>query len=123
MNAGYSYWNGGDSTGPRHLVPALPFIALPLARLWDAAPRPLRSLFVLLLIISVITSLACVAVDMWISPTIARPLQDSVLPRFFSGDLPRTLTARLFGWHGALALLPLATAWSIIALPPLLRRS
>jgi hypothetical protein len=122
MNAGYSYWNGGDSTGPRHIVSALPFIALPLAHLWDASRRPLRSLLVLLLIVSVITSLACVSVDMWISPTIVRPLQDSLLPRFLDGDLPRTLTTRLFGWHGALALLPLAAAWSIIALPPLMRR-
>jgi hypothetical protein len=37
---GYGYWTGGDAVGPRFLVPALPFLVLPLAALWrPAGPR------------------------------------------------------------------------------------
>jgi hypothetical protein len=31
INAGYYYWQGGWSTGPRHLVPMLPLLGLALA--------------------------------------------------------------------------------------------
>ncbi len=47
--SGYLYWTGGDSVGPRFLVPALPFLVLPLAALWrpvqgDKAEILMRSL-------------------------------------------------------------------------------
>ena len=44
VNSGYVFWDGGASWGPRHLVPALPFLALlalPAAARWPrggAAP-------------------------------------------------------------------------------------
>ena len=31
INAGYYYWHGGWSTGPRHMVPMLPLLGLALA--------------------------------------------------------------------------------------------
>src|SRR5690606_8760474 len=34
LNASYFYWNGGSSTGPRHLVAMLPVLALALAFVW-----------------------------------------------------------------------------------------
>ena len=36
VNASYFYWDGGGSVGPRHSVPAIPFLALGLAPLWAA---------------------------------------------------------------------------------------
>jgi len=37
---GYGYWTGGDAVGARFLVPAIPFLVLPLAALWrPARPR------------------------------------------------------------------------------------
>ncbi len=37
LNAGYTYWEGGWSFGPRHLSPAIPFLCLGLAGLDGAA--------------------------------------------------------------------------------------
>jgi hypothetical protein len=39
LNSGYAFWDGGASLGPRHMVPALPFLALgllglPKGRAW-----------------------------------------------------------------------------------------
>ena len=49
LNSGYAFWDGGASWGPRHLVPALPFLALlalPAAARWTPAAHcpggPLR---------------------------------------------------------------------------------
>ncbi|HEY4045052.1 MAG TPA: hypothetical protein VGM32_24850 [Rhodopila sp.] len=119
MNAGYVYWNGGDSTGPRHLVAALPFMALPFARLWDASRRPMRVILIPLLIASILLSLVCVSVDMWISPDFHRPIFEALGPRFLYGDLDRALTFRLLGMNRVVALLPLAAVWLIVGWPVL----
>ena len=37
INASYYYWEGGWSTGPRHLVPMLPLCCLALAFAWPRA--------------------------------------------------------------------------------------
>ena len=44
LNASYFYWEGGWAYGPRQVMPALPFLALGLAPLWDrvAARRRAR---------------------------------------------------------------------------------
>ncbi|WP_238542220.1 hypothetical protein [Sphingomonas sp. PAMC 26621] len=39
VNASYHYWDGGASVGPRHAVPAIPFLALGLAPLWASLER------------------------------------------------------------------------------------
>lgn len=45
---GYGYWTGGDAVGARFLVPALPFLVLPLGALWrPAGPGAERVLRVL----------------------------------------------------------------------------
>ena len=47
VNAGYYYWHGGFSTGPRHLIPMLPILglalafALPAGRWWRTAAMAL----------------------------------------------------------------------------------
>ena len=38
LNASYFYWEGGWAFGPRQVTPALPFLALGLAPLWDEWP-------------------------------------------------------------------------------------
>ena len=42
LNASYFYWEGGWAYGPRQMTPALPFLALGLAPLWDGWPRIAR---------------------------------------------------------------------------------
>jgi len=38
-NASFEHWHGGFSLGPRYLVPALPFLCLPLAAVFQRLPR------------------------------------------------------------------------------------
>jgi hypothetical protein len=64
INAGYHYWDGGFSTGPRHLVAALPFVCLSFAPLWDAASRSVRSDLVIGATLGAAMSLACASVTM-----------------------------------------------------------
>ena len=44
INAGYAYWDGGWSTGPRHLTPGLAFACVPFAALWDRSRPGVRLL-------------------------------------------------------------------------------
>lgn len=123
MNAGYVYWDGGWATGPRHLVPALPLMALPLAALWDKAGRIGRGVFLVLLMFSVEASLICASVDMAPPPEVARPLIDYLIPAFFSGGLTRVVPSYTFGVHGPLALAPLLLIWVVVGWPLLPRVS
>ncbi len=59
MNAGFgdtpAYWGGGYSFGPRHVIPALPFMAfllLPVARKWPAVFWPMALMSVILCFIA-----------------------------------------------------------------------
>jgi hypothetical protein len=111
MNASYYYWNGGDSTGPRHLLPALPLLTLLFARLWDGASRVPRALFMALLVISAALSLACAATDMWSPANATTATIASLLARFLRGDIHRVLLAQIPSLHGLIALLPLLLGW------------
>jgi hypothetical protein len=64
FNSALSYWDGGYSTGPRRLTPALGFARLPLAFLWPGTGRGLRRLMTAGLSLSFVVSLVCAAVSM-----------------------------------------------------------
>jgi hypothetical protein len=80
INSGYVYWDGGSSIGPRHITPALPFIGLAMAPLWDGAKRRLRMLLGAVAAISFLVSLSCAITEM--TPPISNqfPLFDFVIP-------------------------------------------
>jgi hypothetical protein len=59
-NAGYYMWWGGAATGPRHLVPVLPFLAPGLAVVWEA--RRARLLLLVAAFVSALNMLAFTAV-------------------------------------------------------------
>jgi hypothetical protein len=59
-NAGYYMWWGGAATGPRHLVPVLPFLALGVAWAWQH--RWLRAITFALALVSFANMLAFTAV-------------------------------------------------------------
>ncbi len=62
----YSVWYGGQSWGPRLLVPIIPIIMIPLAGLWDRLERwPLRVLVLLLFLVSVSIQFAVATNDWW----------------------------------------------------------
>ena len=76
LNASYFYWGGGASVGPRHTMPTVFFMALPLMWLWEGrAVRLLQGLFALSLFFSV----ACAAMTMTVWSSMRFPLKDPVL--------------------------------------------
>ncbi len=94
VNASFVGWHAGFSSGPRYLIPAIPFLALPMVFGFAKFPRASA----LLMLLSVAINLVLVAVDaespvgvgdlaiidgrpMWLYS----PVADYALPIFFSG--------------------------------------
>jgi hypothetical protein len=79
INASYYYWDGGASTGPRHLVPMLPVVCLALAFAW---PRPggARAVVLTLLAASLVLSLMCVMGSMFAPEKPMNTIVDFLLP-------------------------------------------
>ena len=85
INAGYHYWDGGSSTGPRHLVAMLPVLCLALAFAWPR--RPVARVAVLaLLAVSLVLSVIAASTIMFAGANYPDPLADLLLPRFLSGN-------------------------------------
>jgi hypothetical protein len=106
VNSGYAFWDGGASWGPRHLVPALPFLALlalPGAARWPRAALLLGA-------VSVLVTLAAVATRTLPEPDSSFPLGDLLLPRVGQGAVTNNWgqLAGLPAWRG---LTPLLAAW------------
>jgi hypothetical protein len=87
FNSSYFYWEGGWSYGPRHMAPALPFLALALAPLWTSASRIMRFGIGLICIVSVALTLIGVSVTPQPPITYDSPLAQLWWPAFKAGDL------------------------------------
>jgi hypothetical protein len=113
MNAGYYMWYGGSALGPRHLIPALPFLCLGLPFAFRR-PRPL--LLGLLLAPSVANQLAGTAVGPT-APFTADLLVDHVYHNVLRGQLPSPAgpsnLGLLLGLPGVTSLLPLLVLWGL----------
>jgi len=86
VNASYGdsviYWGGGTATGPRHMLPVIPFMALVLVYLpsrWDY-------LFASLALTSALLMLIATAVDPHLPYEYENPLRDFSWPAFARGD-------------------------------------
>ena len=137
LNSSYFYWEGGWSYGPRQMAPALPFLALALAPVWNATGRPGR--FVLAAICACGIGITLIAVSVTPQPPSIydRPFRQLWWPAFLDGDLslnhesfetaawdPRlvrnhpeaheawNLGERL-GLRGRTSLVPLLAAWTL----------
>ncbi|SDA26856.1 hypothetical protein SAMN03159340_02072 [Sphingomonas sp. NFR15] len=99
VNASYVYWDGGASIGPRHSVPAIPFLAIGLAVLWArwrGAGR--RAALVALLVVSVAINLMIASTDIFGSEAYADPLWSrTIVAMFLPGNLS-TIPSDFFGW-------------------------
>jgi hypothetical protein len=122
------YWGGAASVGPRHLIPMLPFLALPIA----LAARRLPWAFVPLLAISVFYVLLATAVEPRVPYQWTHPSRDLFLANYLEGHFalgqghlfgePRLLTAdsvafnlgKLAGLPGATQLAPLLLLWMLL---------
>ena len=124
MNLSYPEWTGGWTTGPRLLVPLLPFACLAVAPALATRSRIIGAVAVVLATAGAIEMLLFGGVGGRVPDGIARPLVDAVWPlwrgdplpgwvfgqrfartvvRFLMPDLDRTLPNK-FGW---LVFLPL----------------
>jgi hypothetical protein len=121
FNAGYFMWWGGHALGPRHFIPALPFLCLAIPWALPRAPgrgsRSVRRLAWALLAVSVANMLLATAVGPEAPPT-ADVLLDHVYTRAVTGNLPppgggTTNLGRLAGLPGGWSLAPLAALWLV----------
>ena len=139
LNGSYFYWNGGWSYGPRHMTPALPFLALALAPVWVRAPRYVRSGLAALCLAGVALTLIGVSVTPQPPIVYDRPLVQLWWPAFGDGDLSVNHTSfdmagwnpdlvrhhpeahqawnvgELMGLQGRASLVPLLAAWALAA--------
>ena len=107
FNSAYYYWDGVWSTGPRYITPILPFVCLPIARLWTQADSRINKALFGLFSLSFLISLICVSVTMASPNKYANPLFDFLIPKFLKGRI-RTILNLFSNMHlGLLTLLPL----------------
>jgi hypothetical protein len=99
INAGYYYWDGGSSTGPRHLVAALPLASLALAFAWPPG-WPAKLVALLLLVVSLLISLVVASVDPMSPPWFEQPFLGYLLPGFFQGGWWAATLATGVVWIG-----------------------
>jgi hypothetical protein len=85
MNAGFAYWQGGASTGPRYLTPAIGFSAIVLGLAWPRLGRREQLVSLVLLGLGIAIALACTAVGM----VAGGP---RILPALLQGEMHATLT-------------------------------
>jgi hypothetical protein len=147
FNAAYHYWNGGWSYGPRHVAPALPFLALGLAPLWSKGTPALKALLGALALLSFVLTLAAVSTTAQPPEMFARPIAQLHWPAFVDGDLSLNHQSFLepssdfrhlrdgkfahdawnlgekMGLGGHLSLLPLAGLFALLAIVASRQRS
>ena len=119
FNAGYYMWYGGSALGPRHLIPALPFLCLGLLHPAVASARGRRVWGVLVLVLlvpSVANHLAATATEP-AAPLVRDVLRDHVYRHLLRGEVPAvsgasTLAAGL-GLRGVVSLVPLLVVWAL----------
>jgi hypothetical protein len=128
FNAGYFAWDGGGSTGPRHLVPVLPYLVMPIGFFLDGT-RFTRAVTWTALVPSAAIMLACTAVCIQVpegDPFRANPLYQIVVTAIAHGEVasnhqdvfstaPRADASynlgMLFGLQGVASLVPLLVVW------------
>ena len=98
VNAAYVYWDGGNSTAPRHSVPLIGLLALGLAPFWAGLRRGGRIAAGAVLAVSAAINLVIACADTFAPPEYRWPLWTYVAEvRFLKGDL-QTWPSEWLGW-------------------------
>ncbi|WP_426255589.1 hypothetical protein [Sphingomonas sp. DC2300-3] len=116
VNAAYVYWQGGNTTGPRFAIPAVPSLAMGLAAAWaHAGDRSIRIGMALLLALSIAINAAIASAEIFAPPGSAFPVWQAVIAGPFANGVLRTMPSEWFGlspWAGF-------RWWCALALPML----
>lgn len=117
FNASSIMWWGGFAIGPRYLLPALPFMALPVVFVWRAWGEQLW--FKAVLIISFVWSLLAtwgltLADQAFPSDAIRNPLLEYAWPNWLVGNIARNF-GTVLGFKGIWSLVPLLVVLGLIA--------
>ncbi|WP_374294740.1 hypothetical protein [Sphingomonas sp.] len=114
VNAAYVYWDGGNSTGPRHAMPLAGLAALGLAALWaELRSTWARVTACAVLALSIAINLVIASAEIMAYGFVPNALRDAVWrDRFVTGQL-RTIPNEWWGWSPweGLAL------WGVVAVP------
>ena len=89
----YEWWQGGSSFGSRHLVPMLPFLALPVG--WVADWRP--KLSVAALVVSIATMTIVTSVQPKPADTLTNPFWGTLVPAFDRGEIAANNICPMYG--------------------------
>ncbi|RYF50072.1 MAG: hypothetical protein EOO38_06520 [Cytophagaceae bacterium] len=116
MNAGYYYWWGGFSTGPRHITPGLSLLLILLAPLWDRLTPAWRRPAVLLLACSMLIAVLLTSLEVTAPEWTWQPFNDVWLPMLKRLEFPRFVTNAI-GIGGLWGFLPLLAVWLVCGLP------
>ncbi|TPG56615.1 hypothetical protein [Sphingomonas glacialis] len=112
INASYAYWDGGASTGPRHSVPAIPFLALGLAPFWAALRRPAARIGAAALLgVSMLLNLIVAATDIFAPEGMIMPVWSRNILGLLAHGYLNTVPSLYWGvspWLGLFLYLDLA---------------
>jgi len=105
-----SHWvsTGGDSAGPRYLIPMLPFLSVPIIFVLNGVRRPWQwGVIAVLVGVSIVgVWVLSLAGQSFPPETVGRPILDYALPLVRAGQLRFNLGTAL-GMHGLTAVIPL----------------
>lgn len=100
VNASYAYWDGGSSTGPRHSVPAIPFLALGLAPFWAWLRTTwAKAAAAALLAVSMALNLVIAATDIFAPGGMPTPLWTRNVEGLLSHGYLNTVPGQYWGWR------------------------
>lgn len=93
LNSSYFYWEGGWSTGPRHIIPTMPFLMIPLSltisRLKGLASK---AFLVSISVLSVAITLMIATVDVYVPEEEPSPFFNVLVPGLVNGEFSTTIT-------------------------------
>ena len=113
LNSAFHFWEGGWSTGPRYIIPMLPFLCMSLSIIWTDAGLVWKRALIGLFFLSFGISLICVSVSIFSPDNFQNPLFDYLIPRFIDGKLTCSLSFLKIKIPGHLALIPILAIWTI----------